>query len=117
MKIQGFYDASHIARRLGVPRADVLKWAASPTAKFPIPAAVLVQDSGKDRPIWAENQVPDLRAWLARRLDLSDPAAHWALIDSGGKPAGGHQDQMPMFDILADEVPDDTLFPVGNGVA
>lgn len=116
-KIPGFYDAAHVARRLGVPRDDVMKWTNSPTANFPIPVAVLIQDSGKDRPIWADHQVPDLRAWLAKRLDLSDPVSHWALIDNGGKPAGGHQDQMQMFDILADEVPDDALFPVGDGAA
>lgn len=102
MEIQGFYDTAHIARRLGVPHQDVTKWANSPTAKFPLPVAVLLQDSGRDRPIWAQEQLPDLRAWLAARLNLSNPEAHWALIDRGEKQPGGHQDQMVMFSIEQD---------------
>lgn len=97
MEIQGFYDATHIARRLGVPRGDVMRWANSPTAKFPLPTAVLLQDPGKERPLWSDNQVPALRAWLAARLNLSNPDAHWALIDRGGEQPGGHQDQMAAF--------------------
>jgi hypothetical protein len=113
MQIQGFYDASHIARRLGVPREDVMKWANKPTANFPIPVAVLLQDGSKDRPIWSEAQVPALRAWLAARLNLSNPAAHWLLIDRNEKQPGEHQDQLAMFHVKhpkAVEEPDG-LFP------
>ncbi|MFE0472436.1 hypothetical protein ACFW2V_12565 [Streptomyces sp. NPDC058947] len=97
MEIQGFYDATHIARRLGVEREDVMKWANRPTANFPIPVAVLRMDSSKDRPLWSERQVPALRAWLAARLNLSNPTAHWELVDRGGEQPGGHQDQVAMF--------------------
>lgn len=121
MEIQGFYDASHIARRLGVPRDDVIKWADRPTANFPLPVAVLLQDKGPGRPIWNKSQVPALRAWLANRLNLSDPEAHWSLLDRGGKQPGGHQDQMSMFHVKPakyDREPDG-LFPAptsgGNG--
>lgn len=112
--IQGFYDAANVARRLGVKREDVMKWANSPTAKFPLPSAVLLQDSGKGRPLWAKDQIPALRNWLAARLNLSDPAAHWALIDRGGEQPGGHQDQMAMFPMEPDgeKKPDPGLFPV-----
>lgn len=114
MLIQGFYDASHVARRLGVNRDDVVKWANSPTPSFPLPTAVLLQDSGKDRPVWAREQLPALRAWLASRLGLSDPEAHWSLIDRGGEQPGGHQDQMAMFHVKHPEVDGepDGLFPV-----
>lgn len=99
MEIQGFYDASHVARRLGVERNIVMKWANNPTPNFPLPVAVLLLDSGKDRPLWSRNQIPALRAWVAARLNLSDPASHWKLVDRGEEPPGGHQDQMAMFPI------------------
>lgn len=118
MEIQGFYDATHIARRLGVNREDVIKWANSPTAKFPVPVAVLLQDSGKDRLVWAREQVPELRAWLASRLNLSNPKAHWDLIDRGGEQPGGHQDQMAMFQVTPSrEIEGDALFPLKSGAA
>lgn len=103
MEIQGFYDASHIARRLGVARDDVLKWADRPTANFPLPVAVLLQDRGPGRPIWNKAQVPALRTWVANRLGLSNPQAHWDLLDRGGKQPGGHQDQMAMFHVKQTE--------------
>lgn len=115
MEIQGFYDASHIARRLGVKRDDVIGWANRPTASFPIPIAVLLQDKGASRPIWNKEQLPALRDWLAKRLGLSNPEAHWALIDRGEVQPGGHQDQMEMFPMGRSEKekqPDDGLFSI-----
>lgn len=114
IEVQGFYDAAHMARRLGVKPTAVLRWADKPTANFPLPVAVLRQDSGKDRPLWAESQLPAMRTWLAARLNLSDPASYWELVDRGGTPPGGHQDQMAMFSVEADtqktREPDDGLF-------
>lgn len=114
MEIQGFYDAGHIARRLGVPRDDVIKWADKPTANFPLPVAVLLQDKGPGRPIWNKSQVPALRAWLAARLGLSDPESHWRWIDRGVKHPGGHQDQMAMFHVKQQETDEgpDGLFQI-----
>lgn len=113
MEIQGFYDAGHIARRLGVKRDDVIRWADRPTANFPIPVAVLLQDKGPGRPIWNKNQIPALRAWLANRLKLSNPEAHWSLLDRGGEQPGGHQDQMAMFHVKPEKKDEgsDGLFP------
>jgi hypothetical protein len=117
-QIQGFYDATHIARRLGVKTSEVMRWVNSPTARFPLPIAILLQDNGKDRPIWSRDQVPELRAWLARRLNLSNPAAHWALIDRGGEQPGDHPDQMAMFQATHDgPAESDTLFAVESEVA
>jgi hypothetical protein len=114
MQIQGFYDAGHVARRLGVSREDVIRWADKPTANFPIPIAELLQDKGRNRPIWSSSQLPALRTWLAARLNLSNPESHWALIDRRKEQPGGHQDQLAMFP-LAHSEPDegpDGLFAV-----
>lgn len=99
MKVQKFYDAGHIAVRLGTETRIVTGWANRPTANFPLPLSVVVDKDGKEKPLWREDQLPPLRNWVARRLNLSDPAAHWARVDRGEKEPGDHQDQMAMFPV------------------
>lgn len=99
MQLDEFCDAGTVAQSLGVKGGDVTKWADSPTPNFPLPCAVLRLKGGKRRPLWKASQIPDLREWLAGRLDLSDPAAHWAMVDRGEEQPGGHQDQMAMFSV------------------
>lgn len=98
--MQTFYDTTYVAKHLGVSKSAVVNWVDRPTAAFPMPAASVRYG---DRPrqensAWAGDQLPLLREWLAHRLSLSDPVAHWALIDNGGQPPGGHQDQGALFD-------------------
>lgn len=99
MKVQRFYDAGHIASRLGTDTRTVLRWADRPTSSFPLPLYVFVDKDGKERPLWKEDQLPPLRAWLALRLNLSDPNEHWAMVDRGEEHPGGHQDQEELFAI------------------
>jgi hypothetical protein len=102
-----------VARFLGVKWNEVVGWSNSPTAHFPLPVGVLGPKG--NRPLWTLEQVPGLRAWLATRLGLSDPVAHWELIDRGGEQPGGHQDQMAMFAMEQAEKekePEDGLFSV-----
>ncbi len=97
--MQVLYSANYVARHLGVERAVVLNWADRPTAAFPMPvASVRYGDRASQVNLaWGAGQLPLLRDWLGRRLGLSDPAAHWALVDSGGQPPGGHLDQGALF--------------------
>jgi hypothetical protein len=87
-----------ISRRLGVTESELMRWVDAPTASFPLPVASLIDAKGREKPLWNLRQLPELREWVAQRLALSDPAAHWLLIDNGGKPPGGHQDQGALFD-------------------
>lgn len=97
VKVQRFHEASSIARHLATETKIVTGWANRPTANFPLPLSVVVDKDGKERPLWDEDQIPLLREWLALRLNLSDPATHWARVDRGEKDPGNHQDQMAMF--------------------
>lgn len=118
MRIQRFYAVNDVAKCLGVKWNDVLRWVKSPTPQFPLPVAVLGPDG--DKPLWASEQIPELRTWLAERLNLSDPAVHWARVDGGGEAPGGHEDQMDLFPVEAKELPDvepDSLFTLRNGAA
>lgn len=98
--MQTLYDPVYVAKHLGVTKSTVINWADRPTAAFPMPIASVRYGDGprQENPAWGADQLPLLREWLAHRLDLSDPAAHWALVDNGGKPPGGHQDQAALFE-------------------
>lgn len=77
----------YVARRLGVEPRAIHRWLKSPTPRFPLPVAYLVDDPEKPgTPLWSAEQIPELRAWLAVRLDLPNPAAHWRLVDAGEAP-------------------------------
>lgn len=92
-----FVLPNYVAPKLGVTTAELRRWTDAPTANFPQPVASLIDLKGREQPMWNTGQIPALRAWVAGRLALSDPAAYWALVDSGGKPAGGHLDQAPLW--------------------
>lgn len=94
------YSQTYVARHLGVTALTVTNWVDRPSGAFPMPAVRLVhqKDSRAETLGWSAGQLPLLREWLSHRLNLSDPAAHWALVDNGGKPPGGHQDQGALFD-------------------
>jgi transposase len=98
--VQTFYDTTYVAKHLGVSKSTVINWVDRPTAAFPMPSAsVRYGDRPRqENPAWIGDQLTLLREWLAHRLGLSDPEAHWALIDNGGQPPGGHQDQGALFD-------------------
>lgn len=118
MQVQRFYEASDVARCLGVKWNEVTKWANVPTANFPLPVAVLGPEG--NRPLWQAEQIPALRGWVARRLNLSNPESRWLLIDNGGEHPGGHEDQMAMFPMEQQDQPDpepDGLFVIEDGVA
>lgn len=97
--MQTLYDATYTAKHLGVSKSTVINWVDRPTAAFPMPSASIRYGDKprQENPAWTADQLPLLRDWLAHRLNLSDPAAHWALIESGGVPPGGHQDQVALF--------------------
>lgn len=98
--MQTFYDAAYVARHLGVTKANVTRWANKPTAAFPAPVASIRSGDGprQEQPAWSSEQLPLLRAWLAKRLGLSDPASHWEAVGRGEKHPGGHQNQGALFD-------------------
>lgn len=82
------FGIGYVARHLGVEVVDVNRWLDKPTAHFPMPVAVIVQTAERSgTPVWSRAQLAALRDWLAARLGLNDPAAHWALIDAGDIPA------------------------------
>lgn len=113
MRIIRYLEASDVARFLGVKWNEVVGWSNSPTANFPLPVAVLGPRGNK--PLWTLDQIPMLRAWLAVRLNLSDPASHWERVDRGEEQPGGHQDQMAMFHVdspVNEKEPEDGLFSV-----
>lgn len=93
------YSQLYVARHLGVTPLTVTNWVDCPSGAFPMPVVYLVhnKDGRSDTVGWSAEQLPLLREWLAHRLNLSDPESHWALIERGGKPPGGHQDQAPLF--------------------
>lgn len=93
------YSQVYVARHLGVTAMTVVNWVDRPSGAFPMPVVQLVhnKDSRSETLGWNAGQLPLLREWLAHRLNLSNPQAHWALIDNGGQPPGGHQDQAPLF--------------------
>lgn len=97
--MQNFYDATYIARHLGVTKANVMRWANKPTAAFPAPAASIRSGDGprQEQPAWTSDQLPLLREWLSNRLGLSDPALHWEAVGRGEKHPGGHLDQVALF--------------------
>lgn len=98
--MQTLYSPVYVAKHLGVTPSTVIGWANRPTAAFPMPAASVRYGDrpSQENPAWMADQLPELRTWLAHRLNLTDPAAHWALIDSDGQPPGGHQGQGALFD-------------------
>jgi transposase len=97
--VQTLYDATYVAKHLGVNKGTVTNWADRPTAAFPMPeASIRFGDKPRQEgPAWTKEQLPQLREWLAHRLALSDPPAYWAVIDAGHLPPGGHQDQAPLW--------------------
>lgn len=118
MQVPRFYEASDVARCLGVKWNEVTRWANAPTANFPLPVAVLGPEG--NRPLWNSGQIPALRAWFAARLGLSNAEARWSLIDSGEEHPGGHEDQMEMFPVgkeVASAERPDGLFAVESGIA
>lgn len=98
--MQTFYDATYVARHLGVDKSVVLNWTDRPTAAFPMPSAsVRYGDRPRqENPAWTVQQLPLLREWLSHRLGLSDPASHWEAVGRGEKHPGGHQDQASLFE-------------------
>lgn len=98
--METFYDTAYIARHLGVSKSTVTKWADRPTAAFPAPSASIRYGDGptQERPAWTASQLPLLREWLAKRLGLSDPAAHWEAVGRGETHPGGHLDQGALFE-------------------
>lgn len=81
------HRVSYVARHLGVEPSAVRRWLKSPTPKFPLPIAYLVDDPDKPgSPLWSSEQISELRTWLAARLNLDDPAEHWRRIDRGEVP-------------------------------
>jgi hypothetical protein len=98
--VQTIYDATYVARHLGVNKLTVINWVDRPTAAFPMPLfSVRYGDKPRqENPGWSAEQLPLLREWLAHRLGLSNPAAHWEVIDRGEEQPGGHQDQGALFE-------------------
>lgn len=98
--MQTIYDATYVARHLGVNKSTVINWVDRPTAAFPMPAfSIRYGDKPRqENPGWTADQLPLLRNWLAHRLELTDPAAHWAIVDRGGEQPGGHQNQVALFE-------------------
>lgn len=97
--MEKLYSQIYVAKHLGVTPQTVTNWVDRPFGAFPMPVVHVVHDKkGRNETLgWSQEQLPLLREWLAHRLSLSDPAAHWALIENGGKPPGGHQDQGALF--------------------
>ena len=93
------YDVTYVAKHLGVNKSTVLNWVDRPTAAFPMPDAYIRYGDRprQENPAWSLEQLPLLRDWLAHRLGLSNPAAHWAAVIRGEEPPGGHQDQAPLW--------------------
>ena len=94
------YSTRYVTKHLGVARKTLIGWVNTPSAAFPMPVVHLMHDekgSAEDFG-WSASQLPLLRDWLAARLGISDPAAHWAVIDSGATPPGGHLDQAPLWE-------------------
>lgn len=112
--MQTFYDATYIARHLGVTKAVVNGWANKPTANFPSPqASIRSGDKARqESPAWTAEQLPLLRQWLASRLGISDPATHWEAIGRGERHPGGHLDQEALFD--HEEVRPPRQLPLGE---
>lgn len=98
--MQKCYSSRYVAKHLGVTNSTVINWVNRPFGAFPMPVVHMVDDEEGHRENlgWTRDQLPELRTWLAHRLNLTDPAAHWALIDSDGQPPGGHQGQGALFD-------------------
>jgi len=81
------HKAEYVARYLGVSKMAVLGWADTPTPKFPLPVHVLVESTRKPGvPLWASEQLPELREWLGARLNIRDPKKYWRTIDDGRTP-------------------------------
>lgn len=99
--MQTLYDATYVAKHLGVNKSTVINWTDRPTAAYPMPSASVRYGDGlrQETPAWTADQLPLLRDWLAHRLGLADPAAHWEAVGRGEKHPGGHQDQSPLFDL------------------
>lgn len=97
--MEKLYSQIYVAAHLGVTPLTVTNWVDRPTAAFPMPVARIVHNKdGRTETLgWFADQLPVLREWLAHRLNLSDPESHWDLVEAGGKPRGGHQDQQPLF--------------------
>jgi hypothetical protein len=97
--VQTVYDATYVAKHLGVTKSVVVNWADRPTAAFPMPeTSVRYGDSPRqENPAWTKEQLPLLRDWLAHRLNLTDPASHWEAVGRGERHPGGHQNQGALF--------------------
>lgn len=97
--MEKLYSQIYVAKHLGVTTSTVTNWVDRPSGAFPMPTVHVVHDkNGRNETLgWSANQLTLLRQWLAHRLNLSDPAAHWLIIESGGQPPGGHQDQGALF--------------------
>lgn len=98
--MEKLYSQIYVAKHLGVTPLTVTNWVDRPFGAFPMPVVHLVHDKDgrKESLGWSDDQLPLLREWLAHRLNLSNPEAHWAVIENGGQPPGGHQDQAALFD-------------------
>ncbi len=95
-----FYSHIYVAKHLGVTPLTVTNWVDRPSGAFPMPVVYLVHNKKErsDTVGWSADQLPLLREWLAHRLNLSNPKSHWEMIENGGQPPGGHQDQGDLFD-------------------
>lgn len=93
------YSQIYVAKHLGVTPLTVTNWVNRPFAAFPMPVVHVVHDKdGRSETLgWYEEQLGLLREWLAHRLNLSDPAAHWAMVENDREYPGGHQDQQSLF--------------------
>jgi hypothetical protein len=97
--VEKLYSHIYVAKHVGVTPLTVTNWVNCPSGAFPMPVVHVVHDKdGRSETLgWSFDQLQLLRDWLAHRLNLSNPAAYWTLIENGGRPPGGHQDQAPLF--------------------
>lgn len=78
--------ASRIAAYLGVTTTTISNWILHGTIKgFPGPEVQIMGHAGKIIARgWSEHQIPDMRSWMEKRLDMDSETAtaHWSLVDA-----------------------------------